>query len=174
MNIRLQCNPAISDADMDFTRPWNRSEDDEPPIGAHLVTPRTAYWHHGLYVGNGKVVHYAGWSRAFHRGPIEEISLDEFASGRAIWITQYRRREFSGKEAVARARSRIGEARYRLLTNNCEHFCNWCISGHNRSYQADKLLFWPRMIHRGLTNASNCTRFYAAQSRKIKQALMPV
>lgn len=26
-------------------------------------------------------------------------------------------------------RSRVGEKRYNILTNNCEHFCNWCIDG---------------------------------------------
>ncbi|MBP4061169.1 lecithin retinol acyltransferase family protein [Aeromonas sp. Prich7-2] len=39
------------------------------PIGAHLVTPRTGYDHHGIYVGNGKVVHYAGFARGFNTGP---------------------------------------------------------------------------------------------------------
>ena len=25
-----------------------------PPIGAHVVTPRRAYTHHGIYVGDGR------------------------------------------------------------------------------------------------------------------------
>ena len=33
--------------------------DEEPPIGAHLVTPRRRYCHHGIYVGDGMVVHNA-------------------------------------------------------------------------------------------------------------------
>lgn len=29
------------------------------PLGAHLVSPRKRYRHHGIYVGNGRVIHYA-------------------------------------------------------------------------------------------------------------------
>ena len=42
-------------------------------------------------------------------------------------------------EVVRRARLRLGENRYHLLTNNCEHFCEWCIRGESRSLQVDEL-----------------------------------
>jgi hypothetical protein len=32
----------------------------EPPIGAHIVTPRRGYTHHGIYAGEGRVVQYGG------------------------------------------------------------------------------------------------------------------
>ena len=32
------------------------------PLGAHLVTPRCGYTHHGIHVGDGQVVHYMGLS----------------------------------------------------------------------------------------------------------------
>src|SRR5262249_55575168 len=92
--------------------------------GAHLVTPRFGYEHHGIYVGNGKVVHYAGLSRALLlRGPIEEVSLEAFADGRAVAIKSRPLPRFAPDEIVARARSRLGENCYRVTTNNCEHFC---------------------------------------------------
>jgi hypothetical protein len=31
--------------------------------------------------------------------------------------------------------SRLGERRYRILTNNCEHFCEWCLNGASRSHR---------------------------------------
>jgi hypothetical protein len=40
---------------------------------------------------------------------------------------------------VLRARSRLGERRYDLLNNNCEHFCNWCLLGESRSQQIESL-----------------------------------
>jgi Lecithin retinol acyltransferase len=43
---------------------------------------------------------------------------------------------------VVRARSRLGEDRYRLTTNNCEHFCHWCLTGEPRSAQVDRLVGW--------------------------------
>ena len=36
--------------------------------------------------------------------------------------------------------SRIGEQRYNLLFNNCEHFATWCKTGRHRSEQVDSFL----------------------------------
>lgn len=51
--------------------------DVEPPIGAQVVTQRSGYRHHGIYAGDGLVVHYAGRSRSLHRGPVQQVSLGE-------------------------------------------------------------------------------------------------
>jgi hypothetical protein len=115
--------------------------DHEPPLGAHLVTPRFGYAHHGIYIGNGKVVHYAGLSRALVlRGPVEEVTLDRFADGREVWVKLRPLPRFAPDEIVARALSRLGEDRYRLTTNNCEHFCEWCLSGESRSEQVERVI----------------------------------
>lgn len=114
------------------------------PIGAHLVTQRRGYEHHGIYVGNGRVVHYAGFASSAHRGPVEEVELTRFAAGHALTIRLTPSARYVGDEAVCRARSRLGENRYRLLTNNCEHFCAWCLLGESRSEQVHCCLTHPR------------------------------
>lgn len=130
----------------------------EPPLGAHLVTPRLGYCHHGIYVGEGMVIHYAGLCRSHRRGPVEETSLEHFAAGHAIWVNPEPMPKHAGQEAVRRARSRIGEDRYRLLTNNCEHFCMWCLYGENRSAQVEAWLEQPlvalRVVFRLLRGAA--------------------
>ncbi|MNF00551.1 NC domain protein [compost metagenome] len=50
---------------------------------------------------------------------------------------------YSAAASVARARSRLGEDDYRLLTNNCEHFCTWCLYGEGRSEQVRHCLMHP-------------------------------
>lgn len=120
----------------------------ELPIGAHIVTRRHGYAHHGIYAGVGKIVHYAGLSRGLRRGPVEEISLSHFAAGHSVSIVSGIPAEFEGWEVARRARSRIGEDNYRILTNNCEHFCEWCLRGQHRSYQIDAWLTLPsRALH---------------------------
>ena len=104
--------------------------DREPPLGTHVVTERRGYTHHGIYVGGGKVVHYAGLARGLRRGPVEEVSLDRFTSGRSVWVVAGAPSTFDQWEVIRRARSRLGEDCYRLFTNNCEHFCEWCL--HDR------------------------------------------
>ncbi|WP_144139912.1 lecithin retinol acyltransferase family protein [Paraburkholderia sp. BCC1884] len=120
------------------------------PIGAHLVTQRSGYEHHGIYVGNGRVVHYAGFAGSTHRGPVEEVALARFAAGRGLSIRATPSARYVGDEAVSRARSRLGENRYRLLTNNCEHFCAWCLLGESRSEQVHGCLRHPRAGVRAL------------------------
>ena len=118
----------------------------EPPLGSHLVTPRRGYLHHGIYVGDGKVVHYAGLACGLHRGPVEEVPLDRFAQGRPVWVKSHAPSNFECQDVIERARSRVGENCYRLLTNNCEHFCEWCLSGEPRSYQVEALLARLRVL----------------------------
>jgi hypothetical protein len=111
---------------------------EEPPLASHLVTPRSLYSHHGIYVGNGSVIHYGGLARGLHRGPVEEVSLADFARGRNIRV-RHDLPFFDRREVVARARSRLGERSYRILTNNCEHFCARALQGESRSRQVECL-----------------------------------
>jgi len=107
----------------------------ELPLGAHLVTPRRGYTHHGIYAGAGRVIHYRGLARGLRRGPVEEVSLTRFAAGRPVGVRAHLEPRFDREEIVRRARSRLGENRYRLLTNNCEHLCEWCVHDCSRSSQ---------------------------------------
>ena len=112
----------------------------EPSIGAHLITPRRGYTHHGIYAGHGTVLHYAGLARDFRSGPVEEVSLERFANGRSVHIECRSTPALDEQDIVSRARSRLGENLYRLLTNNCEHFSEWSRFGTSRSPQVDRLL----------------------------------
>lgn len=125
---------------------WQLSDGETPPLAAHLVTPRRGYTHHGIYVGDGKVVHYAGLARSWHPGPVEEVSLAQFACGHPIRVRLCNNPQFDPAEVVSRARSRIGENRYRVLANNCEHFCEWCLRGRGRSSQVEVLRSRPQQI----------------------------
>jgi hypothetical protein len=120
--------------------PWSNAVlADDLPLGAHLTSPRRGYLHHGVYAGNGRVIHYGGFSRLFVSTPVEEVSLDEFTLGRGFAVKPWVAPKFLGREVVERARSRIGENSYRLFSNNCEHFAEWCIGGRSRSLQVDAL-----------------------------------
>jgi Lecithin retinol acyltransferase len=107
--------------------------------GTELIVDRLAYRHHGIYVGEGLVIHYAGWIR-HPRGLIEIIPLGDFAGRHPVRIGRVPAESPYGENIVRRARSRLGERRYDVLNNNCEHFCNWCQVGERRSTQIDVLL----------------------------------
>lgn len=117
-------------------------------IGAHLTTPRRGYVHHGIYVGNGRVIHYGGFNRLFRRRPVEEIPIEKFTRGRGFAVKPRVAPAFSGTACVERARSRLGEDCYRFWSNNCEHFCEWCIAGASRSPQVEA---WKSGLSRRLS-----------------------
>ena len=56
---------------------------------------------------------------------------------------------------------RLGEDGYRTLSNNCEHLCEWCIHGENRSRQVEML----RLRSLGTLNAG--LRFLGAPLRLL-------
>ena len=116
----------------------NQEEKNDPiALGAHLVTPRNGYTHHGIYVGGGEVIHYSGLSDGLNAGPIEKVGIEGFSCGRKVWEREYKKPYYLGEDAVERAFSRIGEDDYDLHANNCEHFCSWVIMGRSRSKQVE-------------------------------------
>jgi hypothetical protein len=141
--------------------------DEEPPLAAHLVTPRIGFAHHGIYVGAGRVVHYGRVGYYLPGGPVEEVSLVEFTRGRGVWVRPHERSRFECTEVIRRARSRVGEDCYRVLSNNCEHFCEWCIEDEQRSYQVDSLLAAPRSVARKL--GALATRLTPSQPQRIPE-----
>jgi Lecithin retinol acyltransferase len=137
----------------------------EPPVGAHIATPRCVFIHHGIYVGRGRVVQYRGLSRGLRLGPVEEVSLSQFAQGRTIWVRLEGLSGLDPYEVVRRARLRLGEDRYHLLRNNCEHFCEWCVRGEPRSYQVDELIDHCRRAWWGLIRVLARMLFLRADTR---------
>lgn len=107
-----------------------------PKAGAHLVTSRTGYTHHGIHIGDGVVIHYSGLATGMQSGPVEETDLQTFSAGKDFQVRTYKNAH-TLDEIVRRARSRIGESSYSVFNNNCEHFCLWCVVGEHTSPQVD-------------------------------------
>ena len=79
----------------------------------------------------------------------EKITFSEAAKqvlcGKILVLIHNLRREkkyhlYSPEETVRRAESRLGETKYNLLTENCEHFAIWCKTGVSESHQVNALL----------------------------------
>ena len=96
--------------------------------GDHLVVSRSLYTHHGIYAGDGWVVH-----KDF--GPVRLETLASFARGAKLRVCPPKAGDFPTKQVLARAVSRLGEDRYNLIFDNCEHFVRWCRTGKAESPQ---------------------------------------
>jgi len=103
----------------------------------HLQAPRQhgLFMHHGIDLGDGTVAHYLE-GREILRSPRQE-----FSRGQAITPVPYAAADCSpAGVTLRRAMGRLGEQRYNLLFNNCEHFAHWCKTGRHRSSQVEDWL----------------------------------
>ncbi|MEB3341876.1 lecithin retinol acyltransferase family protein [Okeania sp.] len=92
------------------------------------------YEHHGIDCGDGTVIHYRKGTDT-----IERTSTREFTDGRKVYIKRYPLR-YIADTVIQRAESRLGEKKYNLLFNNCEHFATWCITGLSYSQQVKNFI----------------------------------
>ena len=89
------------------------------------------YKHYGIDCGDGTVIHYRKPSEI-----IEQTDLATFSQGNPIYVAEYSPGfGYIPDVVVERAKSRLGEHDYNLLTNNCEHFTSWCKTGISDSKQ---------------------------------------
>lgn len=88
------------------------------------------YEHHGIDCGDGTIIHY----RKKDIATVSRTQLDIFARGNRVFVKS-QPVAFLPHIVVQRAESRLGERKYDLLTNNCEHFATWCKTGRNESVQ---------------------------------------
>ncbi len=103
----------------------------------HLQVPRQhgLFNHHGIDLGDGSVAHYLE-GREILRSP-----LTEFSRGELISVVPYEPGTASPVGVtLRRAMGRLGEQRYNMLFNNCEHFAHWCKTGRHRSTQVESWL----------------------------------
>lgn len=100
----------------------------------HLKVPRQhgLFVHHGIDLGDGTVAHYLE-GRQILRSPLQDFSL-----GQPVSTVPYSPGSCSPPGvSVHRALGRLGEQRYNLIFNNCEHFAHWCKTGRHRSAQVE-------------------------------------
>jgi len=63
---------------------------------------------------------------------VKQTSMQEFLKDGTLEIVIYNK-SFSTDTVVRRALFRVGEKRYNLIFNNCEHFVSWCKTGNKES-----------------------------------------
>ncbi|BAZ42752.1 hypothetical protein NIES4101_87220 [Calothrix sp. NIES-4101] len=88
------------------------------------------FTHHGIYIGDNRVIHY--WDGKIRRS---KIYKDKWLR-RSIHIKKYKKC-YDSERVIKRAKKRLGEKKYHLIFNNCEHFAYWCKTGKHKSKQVN-------------------------------------
>jgi len=113
--------------------------------GDRLATDRRlasygpAYLHYGIDLGDGTVAHARPhrFDRLWAGGGVVRTTLAEFAKGEAVRVVHEPAALFSSEEVAQRAEEHVGREGYSPMTDNCEHFTNWCAPGQCHSRQID-------------------------------------
>ena len=103
--------------------------------GEHIKVLRKMYSHHGIFIGDDEVVHYSGEVKNRDCAQVCKVSLEAFLQGGTSSVVEHHNTQFSPEEIVTRALSRVGETKYDLVFENCEHFATWCTVGKKKSKQ---------------------------------------
>jgi hypothetical protein len=99
--------------------------------GDHIYVDFGAFIHHGIYCGDNKVIHYKN-------GKVRRDSIERFSYNKNIRVKKYYKCS-SSEKVIERANRRLGERKYHLVFNNCEHFATWCKTRRHRSKQVEDL-----------------------------------
>lgn len=100
--------------------------------GDHIRVKRDHYYHHGIFVGNGEVIHYTsekddGINKAdevFVRKTSIEFFLKDGVGEKALYTRKEKRRLNKPEEIVRLANEFLGRGNYNIISNNCETFAN--------------------------------------------------
>lgn len=96
--------------------------------GDHIYIQCIPHTHHAIDLGEGNVIEYSV------KEGIRLRSKQDFSENKFIYTKRYTEC-FSSEETIKRAFSRLGERKYHLFKNNCEHFACWCKTGICQSEQ---------------------------------------
>ena len=123
---------------------WSSSK---PCYGDHIRVCRGYYYHHGIYVSDDYVIHFASKENVDRIDPKDAkiiiTSLSEFLKDGILEVRVFNSEELSKKRspsdivnyAFMQVDKRLGT--YNLISNNCEHFANECVFGQAVSEQVE-------------------------------------
>ena len=103
--------------------------------------------HYGVYISDDEIIQF-GKNPSLRLGVSESdvrvlsTDINEFRDGGfpefADLSFSEKMKRFKTEKIIENARSRIGEAGYNIIYNNCEHFAYECIFGKKYSSQSEK------------------------------------
>ena len=129
-------------------------------VGDHLKVSRALYAHHGIYVGEGRVVQFGGRILDKPQARIQEVPFPEFQRrGKVSVVDHSRRMRMFGlipvppvlppEKIVARARCLASQNEagvYNVLGRNCETIALWCVCGAVESFQRERFQLFANAV----------------------------
>ena len=103
-------------------------------LGDHIYVRRLVYSHHGIYAGDGNVIHYTGEEKEKKDPLIRETDIEAFLKDGKLRKRDYKKR-LPPSETLGLAKKHLSDNSYSIAFNNCEHFATYCATGKRKSRQ---------------------------------------
>ena len=109
--------------------------------GDHIFVRRKGllYSHHGIYAGEGNVIHFKGAEKEKRDPAVIITDIDNFLNGGKLRRRNHKKR-LPHSETLRIAREHLSKKRYSLRENNCEHFATYCATGKKKSLQVRRVM----------------------------------
>ena len=99
--------------------------------------------HYAIYVSDSCIIQYGKASDIFQDSSevsVQVGTIKEFVGNKYIEVREYslleKLKKNSKEKIIKKAKERIGEKKYNILNNNCEHFVNECVFNKHESLEA--------------------------------------
>lgn len=107
--------------------------------GDHLEVNRGGFYHHGIDLGNGEVVHFTGDPLNKFDAQVSRELITDFAGRGSPRVVSYSGEVMHPDHVcvIAPGQWQNRKRGYSLFTNNCEHLATYCKTGVARSKQVE-------------------------------------
>ena len=118
-----------------------RLTEEDLEYGDHIFVRRRGllYSHHGIYAGEGTVIHFKGEDKEKKDPAVILTEIDKFLCGGKLRKRHYKRC-LPKDDALRNAKDHLSKKGYSLAFNNCEHFATYCATGKKKSIQVRRVL----------------------------------
>ena len=132
--------------------------------GDHLYVRRRGlfYSHHGIYAGEGLVIHFKGTVKEKKDPVVTMTDIDNFLDGGKLKRRHYRKR-LPPDETLRLAKDHLYQKGYSLTFYNCEHFATFCATGKKKSSQV-------RNVFSGIVGVTLAAAAAFIRKKRIKES----
>jgi len=116
-----------------------------------LIARIVYYRHYGVQISDKEIIHfYCPSILKLKMGRVEKISTDKFIGLNGILeYESVENHEINREDTVRRAEKYLNTdfGGYKINSNNCEHFSNWCVTGEKITKQSPGITTYKSILY---------------------------
>jgi len=115
-----------------------------------LIARIVYYRHYGIQINDKEIIHfYCPSILKLKMGRVEKISIEKFTGSDGILEYENNSVDLSRNEIIKRAEKYLNTdfGGYKITSNNCEHFSNWCLTGEKKTKQSPGITTYKSILY---------------------------